>query len=159
MTKQDKTSNPFWKQKRLSQMDHNEWESLCDGCGRCCLHKLEDVDNGDIYYTRGACELLDIDACRCLDYDNRQKQVPNCVQLSVKEAQYFDWLPSTCAYRLLAEGEDLPLWHPLITGNSESVVKAGVSVKDIAKPLSDITDLSDEIILLRDALKVDVDEA
>ena len=139
-------------------MDHNEWESLCDGCGRCCLHKLEDEDEGDIYYTRGACELLDISACRCLDYENRQQRVPNCVQLSVKEAQYFDWLPSTCAYRLLAEGEDLPSWHPLITGDPGSVIRAGVSVKNIAKPVSEITDLADEIILLRDALKVVVDE-
>jgi len=140
-------------------MNHDEWESLCDGCGRCCLHKLEDADDGDVYYTRAACDLLDIAACRCTDYQHRQQRMPNCVQLSVEQAQYFDWLPPTCAYRLLAEGEPLPTWHPLITGDPDSVVKAGVSVRDIAKPLSEVSDLTDEIILLRDAIKVAVDEA
>jgi uncharacterized cysteine cluster protein YcgN (CxxCxxCC family) len=148
MTEQDKTSVPFWKQKRLSQMSHDEWESLCDGCGRCCLNKLEDEEDGRIYYTRAACSLLDVDTCRCTDYQNRKEKMPNCIQLSVDNAQYFDWLPETCAYRLLAEGEPIPDWHPLISGTQQSVIDAGISVRGIAIPENQITDITEEIISL-----------
>jgi len=158
MTTQDKTSKEFWKQQRLSQMTHDEWESLCDGCGRCCLHKLQDEDDGRVYYTRAACSLLDINSCRCKDYDNREKLMPDCLQLSVDNAQYFDWLPETCAYRLLAEGEDLPEWHPLITGDPDSVIKAGISVRDIAKSDYDPDMLINDIISLSDGTKADSDE-
>lgn len=129
-------------------MSHEEWESLCDGCARCCLHKLEDEEDGRMYYTRAACELLDIHSCRCKDYDNRQQRVPDCIPLSVDNAHYFDWLPPTCAYRLLAEGEDLPEWHPLVTGNPDSVHEAGISVRHIAVPESQISDLNDAVIAL-----------
>ena len=139
-------------------MTHDEWESLCDGCGRCCLHKLEDEDDGRIYYTRAACDLLDIKSCRCKDYPNREKLMPDCIQLSVDHAQYFDWLPETCAYRLLAEGEPLPEWHPLITGDPDSVIKAGISVRDIAKADCDPDMLINDIISLSDGSKVDPDE-
>ncbi len=159
MTEQDKTSKEFWKEKRLSQMNHDEWESLCDGCGRCCLHKLEDEDDGQIYYTRAACTLLDVSSCRCKDYGNRETLMPDCIQLSVDHAQYFDWLPETCAYRLLAEGEPLPEWHPLITGDPTSVIKAGISVRDFAKPLSDVENLSDEVISLLEAGIASQDDA
>jgi len=159
MNKQDKTSKPFWEQKRLSEMSHQEWESLCDGCGRCCLHKLEDAEDGQIYYTGVACQLLDIKQCRCKSYQNRQELVPDCLQLSVKQAQQFDWLPNSCAYRLLAEGETLPIWHPLITGNPQSVIDAGVSVRDIAKAEEEVEDLSDEVIALLDVMKESSDEA
>jgi len=158
MTEQDKTSTEFWKQKRLSQMSHDEWESLCDGCGRCCLHKLEDEEDGRIYYTRAACSLLDIKSCRCKDYDNREKLMADCLQLSVDNAQYFDWLPETCAYRLLAEGEPLPEWHPLITGDPDSVIKAGISVRDIAKADCDPDMLLNDIISLSDGTKAESDE-
>jgi hypothetical protein len=157
MTNQDKTSIEFWKHKRLSQMSHDEWESLCDGCGRCCLHKLEDEEDGKMYYTRAACALLDIKSCRCSDYENRQVKMPDCIQLSVENAHFFDWLPSSCAYRLLAEGEDLPDWHPLITGDPDSVHKAGISVRRIAKPDSEVEDLADEVIFFPD--EPDLDDA
>lgn len=152
MSKQDKASAEFWKHKRLSQMTHDEWESLCDGCGRCCLHKLEDDEDGRMFYTRAACALLDIGTCRCKDYKNRERLMPDCIQLSVEQAEYFDWLPPTCAYRLLAEGEPLPDWHPLVSGDPESVIKAGISVRDIAIPESQVEDLADEVIALKDSV-------
>jgi len=130
-------------------MTHTEWESLCDGCGRCCLHKLEDDADGRMYYTRVACELLDISTCRCKDYANRQKTVPDCIQLSVEQAHFFDWLPDTCAYRLLAEGEPLPDWHPLITGDPQTVIDAGISVRHVAINESDDIDLTEEVIALQ----------
>ena len=102
-----------------------------------------------MYYTRVACELLDISTCRCKDYANRQKTVPDCIQLSVEQAHFFDWLPDTCAYRLLAEGETLPEWHPLITGDPQSVIDAGVSVRNVAISESEDIDLTEEVIALQ----------
>ncbi|KKM22835.1 hypothetical protein LCGC14_1621270 [marine sediment metagenome] len=129
-------------------MTHEEWESLCDGCARCCLHKLEDEDDGRMFYTKAACGQLDINSCRCKNYQQRQTLVPDCIQLSIDNAHYFDWLPSTCAYRLLAEGEPLPEWHPLVTGDPESVHKAGISVRHIAQSEEDIDDLTEAVISL-----------
>lgn len=130
-------------------MSTTEWESLCDGCGRCCLHKLEDADDGQVYYTRVACELLDIAQCRCQDYANRSQRIPDCVKLSVDQQAYFNWLPESYAYRLLAENKPLPDWHPLITGDVESVIKAGMSVSDIAIKETALTDLTAEVISLK----------
>lgn len=110
-------------------MDPEQWESLCDGCAKCCLQKLEDSDTGQIHFTNVVCRLLDHDSCRCTDYPNRSVRVPACITLvpAVLEDPY--WLPPTCAYRLIAEGKDLPDWHPLVTGNPDSVEQAGHSVR------------------------------
>lgn len=112
---------PFWKRKTLDQLDAAEWESLCDGCGLCCLQKLEDEDDGSVYYTSIACRLLDLQSCRCSDYPNRTRHVPDCIQLTPDQAGQFHWLPPTCAYRLVSEGKDLPLWHHLISGDPDAV--------------------------------------
>jgi uncharacterized protein len=120
---------PFWRSKPLEAMTGPEWESLCDGCARCCLIKLEDEDTGEIIPTDIGCSLLDREACRCSDYRHRQRRVPDCVRLTPKKVRSLGWLPQTCAYRLLSEGRDLPDWHPLVTGDPTSVHKAGVSVR------------------------------
>jgi uncharacterized cysteine cluster protein YcgN (CxxCxxCC family) len=123
---------PFWKTKTLAEMTTEEWESLCDGCGRCCLIKLEDEDTGELAYTRVACELLDIGACRCTDYDNRHERVPGCIRLTTSAVDELDWLPATCAYRLVANGEGLAWWHPLVSNDPTTIHEAGVSVRDFA---------------------------
>ncbi len=122
------TLAPFWKTKRLDQMSPEEWESLCDGCAKCCLLKLEDEDTGEIAYTRLHCTLLDAETCRCSDYPNRKKRVPDCVKLTPDKIQEIGWMPRTCAYRLVAEGRDLPDWHHLICGDPERIHREGHSI-------------------------------
>ena len=124
-----KVPNQFWKTKTLEQMSEREWESLCDGCGRCCLNKLEDWDTGEIHYTNIACTLLDHETCRCCDYENRFVTVPDCVKLQPKDIGTYSWLPPSCAYRILEEGGDLPDWHPLISGSAQTVHDSGASVR------------------------------
>ncbi len=120
---------PFWETKSLDEMTAAEWESLCDGCGRCCLVKLEDEDTGRIHFTDLRCTLLDGDACRCRDYAGRQDKVADCVRLTPHAVRTLGWLPKTCAYRLVAEGKPLYWWHPLVSGDPESVHAAGISVR------------------------------
>lgn len=120
----------FWKNKSLSEMNQEEWESLCDGCAKCCVIKLEDIDTGELAFTSVVCRLLDQSSCQCTDYKNRSTLVPDCIQITSKNAGNLGWMPETCAYRLLAEGQDLPDWHPLVSGELDSVHRAGMSVKD-----------------------------
>jgi uncharacterized protein len=118
---------PFWKTKTLVEMNDDEWESLCDGCAKCCLVKLEDEDTAEVYYTGLHCKLLNSNTCQCSDYPNRKKYVPDCVKLTPQAIPELDWLPKTCAYRLVGEGKDLPEWHHLITGDRWDVHRSGFS--------------------------------
>ena len=124
---------PFWELKPLTAMSHAEWESLCDGCGQCCLIKVEDEDTGGIYLTRLGCKLLDTTSCRCRDYQRRKKRVPDCISIGPDDISRLSWLPATCAYRSLAEGRGLEWWHPLVSGDPETVHAAGISVRGWAR--------------------------
>lgn len=138
--------DPFWRRKTLAEMTRGEWESLCDGCAKCCLDKLQDDDTGEISYTEVACRLLDLGTCRCTDYANRKRFVPDCVVLTPRTVDRLTWLPSTCAYRLISEGKDLAWWHPLVSGDPETVHRAGVSVRGRAVPEALAGDLEDHIV-------------
>ncbi|MBV8681678.1 MAG: YcgN family cysteine cluster protein [Caulobacteraceae bacterium] len=120
---------PFWRRKTLAEMTSAEWESLCDGCGLCCVIRLEDDETGDVTPTRVSCRLLDAHTCRCTDYADRHRTVPDCIKLTPGNIRDLPWMPRSCAYRRLYEGKDLPSWHPLVTGDPESVHRAGVSVR------------------------------
>ncbi len=141
--RQAQAEEPFWRRKTLTQMTAQEWESLCDGCGKCCVNKLEYEETGAIEQTNVACRLLDTHSCRCKDYPNRKKHVPDCIQLTPRKIKSMDWLPRTCGYRLVAAGKDLYWWHPLVSGDPQTVHRAGISARgrviseDEAGPLED----------------------
>jgi uncharacterized cysteine cluster protein YcgN (CxxCxxCC family) len=139
----------FWKEKTLEEMTTAEWESLCDGCARCCLIKLEDADTQAVHYTSLACDLLDLQQCRCTHYPERHTLVPDCIHFTPELAATLSWLPDTCAYRLLAEGLDLPEWHPLVSGRAESVHEAGISVRGRARPARTVPEVDHEDHVIR----------
>ena len=139
-------SAPFWQTKSLADMTREEWESLCDGCAKCCLHKLQDADTGEISQTNVACRLLDMKACRCTRYVDRKRLVPDCVVLDKDNVTQLDWMPVTCAYRLLANGEDLKDWHPLVSGDPDSIHHAGISVRGRAISERDAGELSHHLV-------------
>ncbi|MGI9463530.1 MAG: YcgN family cysteine cluster protein [Aestuariivirgaceae bacterium] len=145
---ENQQQKPFWLRKTLQQMSAGEWESLCDGCGRCCLVKLEDEDTGEIHNTSLSCELLDTTNCRCTDYANRHARVDDCVKLSARNVSALEWLPSTCAYRRVAEGRGLAWWHPLVSGTPQTVIDAGISVagKVISETGIDEDDMPDYMV-------------
>jgi len=138
----------FWKGKALTDFTSEEWETLCDGCGQCCLYKLEDEDSGDLYLTNVVCRFLDPQTCRCQVYDERRTAVPTCVKLTPQNVTTLTWIPPTCAYKLLAEGKPLPAWHPLISGTAESVHTSGNTVRGrtISESGVDLNDLENFVI-------------
>lgn len=140
-------NRPFWERKSLQEMTTTEWESLCDGCAKCCVHKLEDEDTGEVFYTNVVCRYL-TDDCRCPIYETRPQLVPNCAVLTPDKVHQFHWMPQTCAYRLLAEGKPLEPWHPLISGTRQSVHDAEISImpKVISEEWVDLDDLEDYIV-------------
>ncbi|MEO1694192.1 MAG: YcgN family cysteine cluster protein [Pseudomonadota bacterium] len=125
----EQSTSRFWEAKQLSEMTRDEWEKVCDGCGRCCLLKAEDEDTGEIHLTRLACRLLDRVSCRCGDYANRRTHVPDCIALTLTDVATLSWLPPTCGYRRLKEGRGLAWWHPLVSGTHQTVHDAGISVQ------------------------------
>lgn len=139
----------FWEDVPLAQLDRAQWEALCDGCGLCCVHKLEDEETGELFPTNVACKLLDRHSGRCSDYRHRRAFVPECVRLTPKLAATIEWLPETCAYRLRAEDKQLPEWHPLVSGDPEAVHRAGISVRGWTVSEIDAGELEDHIVEAR----------
>ena len=139
-------SERFWETTPIEQLDRAQWEALCDGCGKCCIHKLEDDTTGELYPTNVACRLLDRRTGLCRDYRNRRAYVPECVRLTPAKLRQLDWLPTTCAYRLLDEGKPLPEWHYLVSGDRETVHTAGVSVRGWTVSEDDVGDLENHIV-------------
>ncbi|USF89254.1 YcgN family cysteine cluster protein [Candidatus Endoriftia persephone] len=137
---------PFWRSKPLEQLSASEWELLCDGCAKCCLQKLEDAETREIYFTNVVCDLLDLDSCRCSRYQERSTLVPSCITLTPKDLDDPYWLPSTCAYRLLAEGAELPSWHPLRSHDPHSVAAAGHTICGRVVPEAEADDLEYHLI-------------
>lgn len=133
-------NKPFWKNKKLDEFSDEEWEALCDGCGRCCLVKLEDFETGEIENTDVVCEFMDQGTCRCTTYETRHEVVPTCIKVTPQNVTGIEWMPPTCAYRLVAEGKELEWWHPLVAGEHESIISAGISVKGRVVSEAEVSD-------------------
>ncbi len=138
----------FWKKKSLEEMNQEEWEALCDGCARCCLYKLQDEETGEVFYTNVVCRLLDLERCRCTAYAERAIKMPTCLVLDPERVRDLKWMPKTCAYRLLAEGKPLEWWHPLVSGDPNTVHLAGISVRYrvIEEQDADMEDLESYVV-------------
>ncbi len=142
---------PFWKTTNIEEMTEKQWESLCDGCGKCCVYQLEDDENLGAYYpTNVVCQYLDRDLCQCTSYANRQKLVPDCMKITPENIATIDWLPETCGYRLVFLGKELPQWHPLVSDDPQSVHKAGASVSGRCISEKDSGELEDHIVEWKD---------
>lgn len=141
-------SKPFWEAKRLEQMTVQEWESLCDGCGLCCLVRFEDEETGEVIPSRVSCKLFDTNLCRCTDYEDRKKHVPDCIKLTPWNIEELEWMPKSCGYRRVWEGRGLADWHPLISGDPESVHRAGVSIRGQTINEADLESEEDAVELL-----------
>lgn len=122
----------FWKGKTLAEMNQEEWDALCDGCGQCCLHKIQDIDTNEVFYTQVACRFLDLKSVRCKVYAQRTERMPTCLTLTPDNVMSFQWLPETCAYRCIAEGKELPEWHPLVSSDTQAILRSGASVRAAA---------------------------
>ncbi|CAK7191920.1 hypothetical protein COMNV_00101 [Commensalibacter sp. Nvir] len=140
---------PYWEVLKLDQMNRQQWEDLCDHCGRCCLNKLRDEDTNVVEYTEVACSLLDIHTGQCSDYCHRAIRVPDCIQLTPALLNEIDWLPRTCAYRLIHEGKSLPFWHPLVSGTMKTVYQQNISVKNRIIRESEAGDLENHVVYWR----------
>ncbi|MDN5249502.1 MAG: YcgN family cysteine cluster protein [Alphaproteobacteria bacterium] len=136
----------FWKNKKLEDMSESEWEQLCDGCGQCCMHKLEDEDTGKIFLTTISCKLLDSESCKCKNYLQRHKFVNDCIKLNYTLLEQISWLPKTCAYLKIFRGEDLEWWHPLLSGDCRTVHEAKISAKDRITATEDSIDSEEEYL-------------
>jgi uncharacterized cysteine cluster protein YcgN (CxxCxxCC family) len=141
-----KNSGEFWKKKKLEKLTDEEWESLCDGCAKCCVHKIKFDSSDKVYFTNVACKLLDLVSCRCTKYKNRKKLVPECARLTPENVSEFKWLPSTCAYRLVSEGKELPEWHPLVSGYQGSVRASGMSAEGKLVSEKNISKIEEHIV-------------
>lgn len=141
------TAKPFWKTTPLDSMTEEQWESLCDGCGKCCVYKIED-DEGELYQTDVSCQYFNSATCQCGDYENRLTLVPDCIQVTPQGAREYEWLPNTCAYKLLAHGRDLPDWHPLVSGDPESVHRENRSARNKVISEKVAGDLEDHVIAI-----------
>lgn len=140
------TRQAWWEKKHLSEMSRFEWEQICDHCGKCCLHKLEDEADGTVYYTNVACSLVDAKSCHCTNYENRRELVPTCLQLTVNNLDQIDWMPPSCSYRLLKEGQTLAAWHHLITGDKNSIHQCGESIQGKYLNETDVSDLQEHVV-------------
>lgn len=140
------TDNRFWENKELHEMSDSEWESLCDGCAKCCIFKFEEDETGHILQTDVVCKLLDLSDCHCTRYPERKNLVPDCITITADNILTLNWMPASCSYRLLANGKNLPDWHPLITGDKNSAIKAGKTVQGNVVSELDVDDIEDRII-------------